>query len=324
MIQLYKKVKSNLLADNFFRNLFCIDREINGLTFFLTIILRFTLLSFLAETVINHIIVIPFIFYISYNSLKWRVKAIYGNIRTGTVVLSIIWTIALTFCLRYITFSRLYAVIVSSLDRSLPFLDQAKLIIQSLAGLHIISFIIFLISLIVLSLLNRSSGEYLFTVNYDSFFCQRRYFSTYMKIIIFNILFLKVISILIYLISRTSGYLPESDSYIIKVILWLWGIVNFAAYLYNTGSRIKDFSISMPWFWAILLSVIGTISFLSSPLSSLLSTIIISRSFGVNTMAAYSTYLGPLIDLISRPLYNFVLIIYFILLFIPGSVTKKI
>lgn len=323
MIHLYQKVKNNLLADNFFSNLFYIGREINGFTFFIAIILRFTLLTFVAETVVNHIIVIPFIFYISLNSLKWRIKAIYGGNGTGTVILSIIWTIALTFCLRYITFSRLYAVIISSLDRSLPFLDQAKLIIQSLAGIHIISFIIFFVSLIVLSLLNRSSGEYLFSVNDKSFYCQRRYFSTYMKIIIFNILFLKVISLLFYIISRSYGYIPESDSFIIKAIFWLWAIVNFAAYLYNTGSRIRDFSVSMPWLWAIFLFFLGSISFISSPLSASISSLIVSRFFGTNELVAFSTFIGPLIDLASRPIYHLVIIIYFILLFVPGTAIKN-
>lgn len=318
MIKQFNSLKSHLLADNFFREIFYIDRDINGLSFFISVILRMSFILFLAETISNDIIIIPVIFYFSYNTLKWRIKAVYGKSGLGTTILSVIWTIAFIYFIKYMVFVFLYFSFfdLSQNSYSFPFFDQGKVIITSLGFMHSLSFLIFILSVIILSLYKNDLGRSIYLSHNNSYYSQRKYLDTHLRAVVINIGFLIVFFLLSLISTRRFGLWFDTRSVALNSVIFLWSVTNLIIYFYNTSSRLKDFSVSR--LWVLLLYIVTGIGLFSSPVASLGAPFIVSKFGDTELLIAYNTYIRPLIDLVTRPLYHVSLIVYFILLFIPG------
>lgn len=311
-------IKKHILNDSYFSNLITIKKEINGSTFFIATILRLTLLSFITHNFFNLIVLIPLAYYLYYNTIKWRIKSITEDYKIITIILSIIWTITTIFFFRYVNLNSLYSILnISSLISDYPFIAPASILIKLIAIGHITSTAIMILSIILLSLLFYKRGENLFKIKAENHYCQRRYLNTSIKILLINISFSVLFTLFILSSGLQRSYISSTEIIILTPLI-LWSLFNLITYFYNNSNRVKDLGLS--GLWSILLFILGLVGFISSPSTSLWSGIIFEKlSVSSEEIFAFNTYIGPIIDLVTAPVYHLTMVCYFILLFIPGK-----
>lgn len=319
MIKLFNSIKEHLLRDNFLKDTFYINRELSRSAFFLAVIMRFILLSYLMNIVGNIIILIPFVYYLFYNVIKWRIKSFADNYKPWSILLTIIWTVAICFIVRYMTFIAIYSGVYSLMSGTMPypFKEEAATVVKYIVVLQISTSTILLVSYITLSIIGSKNGNREIFKDSETFYSQRKYFGTMMKILIINLIYIVFAGAIIFIVYYKNPYRFSYSNTFVSVIIIIWSIFNVVAFFYNTSSRIKDFGLSRAW--VILLYFLGYIGLVSTPVVSFSVPMAISKlSSNFEIIIAYNTYISHLISIVSTPIYHLLILIYFTLLFIPG------